>query len=137
MSISDELMWKYYTALHRPDAGRDRRERKRALHPMDAKRELAKSIIRDFHDAAAADAAEEEFRRVFSERQAPAEIEESHAARVDRTAAPVARSSSPPASPSRTKTRSASSRRAACWSTTRKSATLARRWMQPPASRMC
>jgi len=43
---------------------------------MEAKRELAKSIIRDFHDAAAADAAEEGFRRVFSERQAPAEMEE-------------------------------------------------------------
>jgi tyrosyl-tRNA synthetase len=43
---------------------------------MEAKRELAKSIIRDFHDASAADDAEEGFRRVFSERQAPAEIEE-------------------------------------------------------------
>jgi tyrosyl-tRNA synthetase len=43
---------------------------------MDAKRELAKSIIRDFRDAAAADAAEEGFRRVFSDRQAPVEMEE-------------------------------------------------------------
>lgn len=43
---------------------------------MEAKRELAKSIIRDFHDAAAADAAEEGFRRVFSDRQAPSEMEE-------------------------------------------------------------
>ena len=43
---------------------------------MDAKRELAKSIITDFHDAAAAEAADEEFRRVFSERQAPSDIEE-------------------------------------------------------------
>src|SRR5439155_25522247 len=31
---------------------------------------------RDFHDAASADAAEEAFRRVFSDRQAPAEMEE-------------------------------------------------------------
>lgn len=43
---------------------------------MEAKRELAKSIIRDFHDADAADAAEQEFRRIFTERQAPAEVEE-------------------------------------------------------------
>ncbi|HXH91376.1 MAG TPA: tyrosine--tRNA ligase [Thermoanaerobaculia bacterium] len=80
MSISDDLMWKYYTLC--TDLTQAAIAEKRAavesggLHPMDAKRELAKSIIRDFHDAAAADAAEAEFRRVFSERQAPAEIEE-------------------------------------------------------------
>jgi tyrosyl-tRNA synthetase len=43
---------------------------------MDAKRELAKSIIRDFHDAEAAEAAEGEFRRIFSEKQMPVDIEE-------------------------------------------------------------
>jgi tyrosyl-tRNA synthetase len=75
MSISDELMWKYYT-LCTDLTPAEIAARKASLHPMEAKRELAKSIIRDFHDAAAADAAEEGFRRVFSERQAPAEIEE-------------------------------------------------------------
>ena len=75
MSISDELMWKYYT-LCTDLTPAEIAAKKAELHPMEAKRELAKSIIRDFHDAAAADAAEEEFRRVFSERQAPAEIEE-------------------------------------------------------------
>jgi tyrosyl-tRNA synthetase len=80
MSISDDLMWKYYTLC--TDLTPAQIAAKRAevdsglLHPMEAKRELAKSIIRDFHDADAADAAESEFRRVFSERQAPAEIEE-------------------------------------------------------------
>lgn len=75
MSISDDLMWKYYT-LCTDLTPAEITARKVSLHPMEAKRELAKSIIRDFHDAAAADAAEEGFRRVFSERQAPAEIEE-------------------------------------------------------------
>lgn len=75
MSISDELMWKYYT-LCTDLTPAEIEARKAALHPMEAKRELAKSIIRDFHDADAADAAEQEFRRVFSERQAPAEMEE-------------------------------------------------------------
>jgi len=75
MSISDDLMWKYYT-LCTDLTPAEITARKASLHPMEAKRELAKSIIRDFHDAAAADAAEEGFRRVFSERQAPAEIEE-------------------------------------------------------------
>jgi tyrosyl-tRNA synthetase len=74
MSISDALMWKYYV-LCTDLTPAEIEERKRADRPMDAKRELAKSIIRDFYDATAADAAEAEFRRVFSERQAPAEIE--------------------------------------------------------------
>jgi tyrosyl-tRNA synthetase len=75
MSISDDLMWKYYTLctdLTPPQIA----AKKASLHPMEAKRELAKSIIRDFHDPAAAAAAEESFRRVFSDRQAPAEMEE-------------------------------------------------------------
>ncbi|HEX8173352.1 MAG TPA: tyrosine--tRNA ligase [Thermoanaerobaculia bacterium] len=80
MSISDELMWKYYvlcTDRTPADVAALRGEvESGARHPMEAKRELAKSIIRDFHDDAAADAAEAEFRRVFTERQAPAEIEE-------------------------------------------------------------
>jgi tyrosyl-tRNA synthetase len=75
MSISDELMWKYYT-LCTDLTPAEIAAKRESLHPMEAKRELAKSIIRDFHDAGAADAAEEEFRRVFSQRQAPAEIEE-------------------------------------------------------------
>ncbi len=75
MSISDELMWKYYT-LCTDLTPAEIAARKASSHPMEAKRELAKSIIRDFHDGAAAEAAEEGFRRVFTERQAPAEIEE-------------------------------------------------------------
>jgi len=80
MSISDSLMWKYYLLLTdmTPAEVTDLQGTVEAgeLHPMEAKRKLAKVIIADFHDAAAADAAEAEFRRVFSERQAPAEIEE-------------------------------------------------------------
>jgi tyrosyl-tRNA synthetase len=75
MSISDELMWKYYvlcTDLTPAEIDAKRSEGQ----PMAAKRELAKSIIRDFHSAEAAEEAEAEFRRVFSERQAPTEIEE-------------------------------------------------------------
>ena len=73
MSISDDLMWKYYllcTDLRKQeiDGWRDR--------PMDAKRNLARIVITDFHGADAAQAADAEFRRIFSERQAPSEIEE-------------------------------------------------------------
>jgi tyrosyl-tRNA synthetase len=68
MSISDDLMWKYYFLLtdHTPDRSK----------PMEAKRQLARLIIKDFHDAAAAERADEEFRRVFSERQVPTEVDE-------------------------------------------------------------
>jgi tyrosyl-tRNA synthetase len=74
MSISDELMWKYYLLCTdlTPSQIAERRAENR---PMESKKELAKSIIRDFYDADAAERAEAEFRRVFSERQAPTDIE--------------------------------------------------------------
>ncbi len=74
MSISDELMWKYYVLC--TDLTPAQIAERRSLHPMDAKKELAKSIIRDFHDADAAEAAEAEFKRIFSDGQRPTEIEE-------------------------------------------------------------
>jgi tyrosyl-tRNA synthetase len=80
MSISDSLMWKYYTLCTdlAPAQVAELRGRVESgeLHPMEAKRSLAKSIIADFHDAAAAEAAEAEFKRIFSERQAPTDLEE-------------------------------------------------------------
>lgn len=80
MSISDDLMWKYYLLCTdlTPAQVAERRQRVESgqEHPMEAKKALAKSIIRDFHDETAAEAAEAEFRRVFSDRQAPTELEE-------------------------------------------------------------
>ncbi len=80
MSISDELMWKYYLLCTDLTPAQVEGEKKKVeageRHPMDAKKELARSIIRDFHDGEAAEQAEAEFRRVFSERQVPTEIEE-------------------------------------------------------------
>ena len=80
MSISDELMWRYYELLTdttiddinsmkmRCDAGAD--------NPRDLKVELAKFIIADFHSAQLADRAEEEFNRRFVKKEVPDEIEE-------------------------------------------------------------
>ncbi|MFZ2491917.1 MAG: tyrosine--tRNA ligase [Thermoanaerobaculia bacterium] len=80
MSISDALMWKYYllcTDLTPPEIDAVRAEvESGARHPMDVKKALAKAIITDFHDAAAAENADAEFRRIFSERQVPTDIEE-------------------------------------------------------------
>ena len=75
MSISDALMWKYYllcTDLTPAEIDKIRAEGK----PMEAKRRLARMVIGDFHGEAAAEKADEEFRRVFSDRQTPSEIEE-------------------------------------------------------------
>ena len=55
MSISDELMWKYWvflTDLRASEIERCRRTlRCGELHPMQAKKNLAWSIVRDFHSA--------------------------------------------------------------------------------------
>ena len=87
MSITDELMWRYYELLTdlRPDEIARLRSSAEsgARNPRDLKVELAKRIITDFHSRAAANAAEEEFNRVFKLKEAPDEIEERNvAARV-------------------------------------------------------
>jgi tyrosyl-tRNA synthetase len=46
------------------------------LPPNEAKRALARGIVERFHDAAAAEAAEQHFNRLFVERGAPDEVEE-------------------------------------------------------------
>jgi tyrosyl-tRNA synthetase len=80
MSISDELMWRYYELLTDLTTGEIERMRARAaageVNPRDLKVELAKRIITDFHSKPAADAAEEEFNRVFRRKEVPGEIEE-------------------------------------------------------------
>jgi tyrosyl-tRNA synthetase len=70
MSISDDLMWKYYELLTdlTPDEIQQRREAVGAgrLHPKDAKVALAKRIVSDFHSAAEADAAAAAFEQRFA-----------------------------------------------------------------------
>jgi len=73
MSISDDLMWKYYLLCTDLTPAEIATWKNR---PMEAKRNLARIIITDFHGAEAAKEADEEFRRVFSDRQAPSEIDE-------------------------------------------------------------
>ena len=72
MSISDEVMWKYHTLLtdlrgSEIDAMRDEVAHG-GLHPMQAKKNLAWGIVRDFHSAAEADAAAENWARQFQQR---------------------------------------------------------------------
>jgi len=80
MSISDDLMWRYYellTDLRVEEINALREAAEKGEHnPRDLKVELAKRIITDFHSPEDARAAEEEFNRMFREKQAPTEIEE-------------------------------------------------------------
>ena len=72
MSISDELMWKYWTLL--TDLRASEIEQMQAevaagkLHPMQAKKNLAWGIVRDFHSKDAADAAAENWAKQFQQR---------------------------------------------------------------------
>ena len=80
MSIADELMWTYYellTDLSLPDVeALKSRVNDGALHPKQAKIDLAKKIVADFHSVEAAEAAASEFERVFARKQPPSEISE-------------------------------------------------------------
>jgi tyrosyl-tRNA synthetase len=79
MSISDDLMWRYYELLTDLPSGEIARLKSAvesgARHPRDVKSELAKNIVADFHSAALADRAEAEFIRRFREHQAPTDVE--------------------------------------------------------------
>jgi tyrosyl-tRNA synthetase len=80
MSITDELMWKYWLLLSDLSAVEidDRRARVGSgeLHPMDVKKELARTVVTDFHSADQANSAQTEFEHVFSARQLPESIAE-------------------------------------------------------------
>ena len=80
MSVSDPLMWRYYELL--TDLTIAEVEKLKAdvaasaLHPMRAKKDLAKRIIADFHSAAEAEAAEENWARQFQKDEVPENLEE-------------------------------------------------------------
>ncbi len=74
MSISDELMWRYFELLSLPAARRDRRAQARGAegrNPRDIKFELAREIVARFHDAAAAERAQRNFSARVSEKAVP------------------------------------------------------------------
>ena len=77
MSISDELMWRYYELLSfRPlaDITGLKRSASEGRNPRDIKLELASEITARFHGAEAAAAAQREFLARVSERVLPADL---------------------------------------------------------------
>jgi tyrosyl-tRNA synthetase len=79
MSINDELMWRYWTLL--TDLRQSEIEKMRAdgasgaLHPMEAKKRLARTIVAGFHGAEAAQQADENWARVHQERDLSAIVD--------------------------------------------------------------
>lgn len=76
MSISDELMWRYYELLTDLTPAEIDRMRHSNENPRNHKARLAKMIIQDFHSAEEARKAEEEFNRLFVKKELPEGIEE-------------------------------------------------------------
>ena len=80
MSISDELMWRYYelcTDLSPVELSALRSSvESGARNPRDVKAELGKLIVSDFHSQTAAETAEEQFNQMFRNKQAPEDVEE-------------------------------------------------------------
>ncbi len=78
MSISDTLMWRYWLLLTDRSEGEIQRLENEVTagdrHPMDVKKELARTVVGEFHSTEEAASAQAEFEKVFSERSAPTEI---------------------------------------------------------------
>jgi tyrosyl-tRNA synthetase len=76
MSITDELMWRYYELCTDLTPAEIAALRTGDRNPRDIKADLAKRIVADFHSEAEARKAEEEFNAMFRNKQAPEDIEE-------------------------------------------------------------
>ncbi len=81
MSISDDLMWRYWTLLtdlrpHEIEAMKNDVS-SGALHPMEAKKRLARTITAGFHSQAAAKQADENWAKQFQRKEMPSTEETS------------------------------------------------------------
>jgi len=80
MSISDEMMWRYYELLTDVQVA-DIEKMKRdvaagAAHPMALKKELARKIVADFHTPEAAAKAAEDWAKQFQRGEVPEDVRE-------------------------------------------------------------
>jgi tyrosyl-tRNA synthetase len=87
MSISDDLMWKYWVLL--TDLKQSEVDALQAevaagkLHPMEVKKRLARSITSDFHGEAASLSADENWARMFQQKGESEDLEEVAVAYAD------------------------------------------------------
>ncbi len=80
LSIPDTVIYDYMqlaTAIPPPELAEVKRQLERgSVNPRDLKRRLARELVALYHDAAAAQAAEEEFDRIFKKKDIPDEMPE-------------------------------------------------------------
>jgi tyrosyl-tRNA synthetase len=79
MSVSDDLMWRYFEVLSfrsLEDIAGLKKRVEDGMNPRDAKFELASEIVARFHDAGAAEAAKQEFIARFREGAMPEDMPE-------------------------------------------------------------
>ncbi len=69
MSVSDELMWKYYELLTDEDLSAVKK-----MHPKEAKLKLAQDLVEQYHSRQDASSARAEFQRVFEFKELPQDI---------------------------------------------------------------
>ncbi|MGI9101194.1 MAG: tyrosine--tRNA ligase [Terriglobales bacterium] len=79
MSISDDLMWRYYellTDVSSADIERMKSDAKAGrAHPMQLKKDLARRIVADFHSAADAQHAADSWAKQFQRDEVPEDVE--------------------------------------------------------------
>ena len=86
MSISDELMWRYFELLSfrsLADVDGLKRSIEEGQNPRDVKFELAKEIVERFHDSAAADDAQQDFMQRFQKGGLPDNMPEVEVSSVE------------------------------------------------------
>jgi len=77
MSISDDLMWRYYellTDLKVSEIEAFRQQTAAGKNPRDIKADLARRMVADFHSPQAAKTAQEEFDRIFQRKEMPSKL---------------------------------------------------------------
>ena len=74
MSIPDTLMHRYFELLTEVDAAELAGIKSGAIHPMEAKKRLAATIVEEYHDAAAARTARQYFETKFQRREIPKDV---------------------------------------------------------------
>jgi tyrosyl-tRNA synthetase len=80
LSISDELMWRYYELLSTKSLEEIEKLKAgvedKSIHPKTVKDELAMEIVERFHGEGSGEKAKEEFAKVFAKKDIPTEMDE-------------------------------------------------------------
>ena len=80
LSISDELMWRYYELLSTQslEAIKSLKQgvENGSLHPKKVKDDLAKELVERYHGSGAGELACEEFKKIFAQKEIPSDIQE-------------------------------------------------------------